>query len=147
MKISTKTRYGTRALLDLALNTNGEPVQLKDIARRQELSPSYLEHLFIPLIAAGIIRSTRGAKGGISLARDPDEIKIMQIVEALEGKIALVECLRRSGECSRSGACATQDIWEEMTSAICDILENTTLADLMERQKRKERVLVASYDI
>ena len=147
MKISTKARYGTRALLDLALHRSDEPVQLKDIARREVLSPSYLEHLFIPLIAAGILKSTRGARGGIALTRPASEIKLKEIVEALEGPISLVECLSENSECPRSGACATQDIWEELTEAIGNILENTTLADLVEKQKSKVKIPVTSYQI
>ena len=147
MKISTKARYGTRALLDLALHCSDEPVQLKDIARREVLSPSYLEHLFIPLIVSGILKSTRGARGGVSMARPPGEITLREIVEALEGPISLVECLSENSECPRSGACATQDIWEELTEAIGNILENSTLADLVEKQKSKVKIPVTSYQI
>ncbi len=147
MKISTKARYGTRALLDLALQQTDAPVQLKEIAQRQDLSPSYLEHLFIPLITAGIVKSARGSRGGVTLARSPGDIKLKEIVEALEGPISLVDCLDGSGECARSGRCATQDVWEALTGAIADILDRTTLEDLVERQRRKERAAVTSYDI
>lgn len=147
MKISTKARYGTRALLDLALNANGEIIQLKDIAKRQALSPSYLEHLFIPLIAAGLVKSTRGSRGGVALARPADEIKLREIVEALEGPISLVECLSGTTVCPRSGACATQDIWSELNEAIGDVLTKTTLADLVERQRLKVKVPSMSYEI
>ncbi len=147
MKISTKARYGTRALLDLALNTRDDPLQLKDIAQRQYISPSYLEHLFIPLIAAGIVKSTRGSRGGVTPPRPPKEIKLKEIVEALEGPIVLVECLNNNGDCPRSGICATQDIWGELTQAIGDILENTTLADLVEKQKHKIKITASSYEI
>jgi len=147
MKISTKARYGTRALLDLASNMKGEPIQLKDIAQRQAISPSYLEHLFIPLIAAGIVKSTRGSRGGVALARPARDIKLIEIVEALEGPISLVECLGDNGNCPRSGACATQDIWGELSDAIGNILENVTLADLVEKQKSKVKIPVPSYDI
>jgi Rrf2 family cysteine metabolism transcriptional repressor len=147
MKISTKARYGTRALLDLALNSNRDVMQLKDIARRQTLSPSYLEHLFIPLIAAGLVKSTRGSRGGVALARPANEIRLREIVEALEGPLSLVDCLSGASECPRSGACATQDVWGELNAAIGNILENTTLADLVERQRRKLKVPAVSYDI
>jgi len=147
MKISTKARYGTRALLDLASNTRIEPIQLKGIAQRQEISPSYLEHLFIPLIAAGIVKSTRGSRGGVALTRPAREIKLIEIVEALEGPISLVECITDNGTCPRSGACATQDIWRDLTEAIGGILENTTLADLVEKQKGKMKKPMPSYEI
>lgn len=147
MKISTKARYGTRALMDLVLHHNDEPVQLKDIARREMISPSYLEHIFILLIAAGILKSTRGARGGVSMARPPGEITLREIVETLEGTISLVECLSGTTVCPRSGACATQDIWEELTEAIAGILDNTTLDDLVERQKSKVKIPAVSYQI
>jgi len=147
MKISTKARYGTRALLDLALNSNGDVMQLKDIARRQTVSPSYLEHLFIPLIAAGLVKSTRGSRGGVALARPASEIRLKEIVEALEGPISLVECLSGTSECPRSGACATQDIWSELNEAIGGVLEKTTLADLVESQRLKLKVPSMSYEI
>jgi Rrf2 family transcriptional regulator, cysteine metabolism repressor len=147
MKISTRARYGTRALLDLALNANGAIIQLKDIAARQALSPSYLEHLFIPLIAAGLVKSTRGSRGGVALARPAPEIRLREIVEALEGPTFIVDCLTGSGECPRSGACATQDIWEELNEAIGGILDKTTLADLVERQRLKVKGPQMSYDI
>jgi Rrf2 family cysteine metabolism transcriptional repressor len=147
MKISTKARYGTRALLDLALNANGEVIQLKEIAGRQSLSPSYLEHLFIPLIAAGLVKSTRGSRGGVALARPANEIKLIEIVEALEGPISLVECLSGTTVCPRSGACATQDIWGELNDAIGSVLSKTTLADLMERQRLKVKQPTTTYEI
>jgi Rrf2 family cysteine metabolism transcriptional repressor len=147
MKISTKARYGTRALLDLALHRQEEPVQLKDIARRQALSLSYLEHLFIPLIAAGIVKSTRGAKGGVSLAKPPSEIKLAEIIEALEGPVFLVDCLRDTKSCPRSGQCAAQDFWGELTAALDNVLESKTLEELAEQQKEKEKGIALIYQI
>ena len=138
MKLSTRARYGTRALLDLALQNNQEPVQLRDIARRQDISLSYLEHLITPLIAAGIVRSTRGTRGGIQLARSPREIKLSEVVPLLEGSLALVDCVTNPAACTRSRLCVTRDIWDEMSQAIAGVLETTTLQDLMERQREKE---------
>ncbi|MCR4393680.1 MAG: Rrf2 family transcriptional regulator, partial [Dehalococcoidales bacterium] len=92
MKLSTRTRYGMRALVDLALHGAGETVQLKEIAERQQISLSYLEHLIIPLIAAGFVKSVRGAKGGIKLAKSPDHISLKMIMEVLEGPLAPVDC-------------------------------------------------------
>ena len=147
MKLSTKGRYGTRALLDLALHWGEGPVLLKDIARRQEISPSYLEHLIAPLIAGGIVRSTRGAKGGISLARPPEEIRLSEVVQLLEGSIAPVECVNNPGVCSRSELCVTRDIWTKLKRAMNEVLESTTLQDLVEQQKRKERPEEVMYYI
>jgi Rrf2 family protein len=137
MKLTTRGQYGTRALLDVALHRDEEPILLKDIARRQQISLPYLEHLIAPLIAGGMLRSTRGAKGGVSLARPPDDIKLSQVVRLLEGSMALVQCIDDPKACNRSGSCATRDIWGEMKQAIDGVLESTTLQDLAERQKKK----------
>ena len=139
MKLSTKSRYASRALLDLALRKEQEPVLLKDIAQRQQLSLQYLEHLITPLLAAGILLSTRGPKGGVSLGRPPDEVKLSEVIQLLEGSIAPVECVNNPDICSRSETCVTRDVWGEMKEAINSVLESTTLMDLVERQKNKEQ--------
>jgi len=138
MKLSTRARYGTRALLDLALHQDEAVVLLKDIARRQEFSLSYLEHLITPLIAAGIIRSTRGARGGVSLLKHPREIRLSEVIQLLEGSTAPVECVNHPEICHRSELCVTRNIWGEMKRAMDGVLETTTLQDLVERQRQKE---------
>jgi Rrf2 family protein len=138
MKISTRGRYATRALLDLALQSSEGTVLLKDIARRQEISLSYLEHIITPLIAGGIIRSTRGARGGVSLLKHPQEIRLSEVIQLLEGSTAPVECVNHPKTCPRSHLCVTRDIWGEIKEAIDGILEITTLQDLVERQRLKE---------
>ena len=147
MKLSTRTRYGMRALMDLTLHSTGHPVQLKDIAERQQISLSYLEHLVIPLIAAGLIKSTRGAHGGIMLAKPPQEIRLKTILEILEGPLAPVDCLKDAHSCPRSGTCATQDIWGEMKAAMENILDSRTLSDLASSQKVKEKQSAGMYYI
>ena len=137
MKLSTRTRYGTRALLELALREGVGPVFLKDIARKQQISLAYLEHLITPLISGGIIRSTKGPKGGITLARKPEEIKLSEITLLLEGSVAPVECVDHPEMCKRSDLCVTREIWSEMKTAMDGVLESTTLQDLVERQKKK----------
>ena len=137
MKLSTRGRYGTRALLELALHQGEGPVLLKDISRRQQIPLQYLEHLITPLIAAGIVLSTRGPRGGVSLAKPPEEIRLSEVIQLLEGSIAPVECINNPGVCSRSELCATRDIWGEMKKAMNGVLESTTLQDLVERQRRK----------
>ena len=147
MKLSTKGRYATRALLDLALHEGEAPVLLKDIAQRQQISLPYLEHLITPLIAGGIVWSTRGARGGVSLARPPEQVKLSEVIQLLEGSIAPVECVNNPGVCSRSKLCVTRDIWCELKKAMNGVLESTTLQDLVERQKRKERPEKVMYYI
>jgi Rrf2 family cysteine metabolism transcriptional repressor len=139
MKISTKARYGIRALLDLSLHGNGDLVPLKDIAQRQQISMTYLEHLVAPLISAGIIRSVRGSKGGIVLARSPAQIRLSDIIRILEGSTAPVECVDNPQACQRSDGCVTRDIWSEMKNAVDGVLESITLENLAERQKAKEQ--------
>jgi Rrf2 family protein len=147
MKLSTRTRYGTRALLELALHKGEGPVLLKDIAKQQQISLSYLEHLVAPLIAGGIIRSAKGPRGGISLARKPEEIKLSEITRLLEGPMAPVECVTNPEVCKRSGACAARDVWGRLKEAIDSVLESTTLKDLAEDQKKKGRPESGMYYI
>ncbi len=147
MKLSTRGQYGTRALLDLALRSGERPVPLKDIARRQQISLRYLEHLMTPLIAGGMVRSTRGPKGGVLLARPPEEIELSEVIRLLEGSIALVECINNPEVCDRFEFCVTRDLWAELGKAMNGILESTNLQDLVERQKRKERPETAMYYI
>ena len=147
MKLSTRGRYGTRMLLDLALHQGGDPVPLKDIAKREGISLLYLEHLVTPLIAAGIIRSTRGARGGVSLVKSPQEMKISEVVELLEGSIAPVDCVDDPKACSRSELCVTRDVWVELKKAMDGVLESTTLQDLVEKHQGKERRSEAMYYI
>ena len=139
MKLSTRGRYGTRALLELALHQGEEPVLLKDIAHKQQISLSYLEHLISPLLTGGIIRSTRGTGGGISLARPPGEIKLSEVIQLLEGSIAPVNCLNDPEVCTRSQFCVTRDVWEELKKAMDGVLESKTLQDLVVGQKKKEQ--------
>ena len=147
MKLSTRARYGMRALVDLTLRNNNKPVQLKDIAECQEISLAYLEHLVIPLVSAGIIKSTRGVHGGIELAKSPEEIKLLDILEALEGPLAPVHCLKDKKSCARSSSCATRDVWDDMKKAMEKVLKASTLLDLAERQRGKERQPETMYYI
>ncbi len=147
MKLSTKGRYGTRALLDLAIHRADEPVALKDIAERQQISLPYLEHLIGPLIAGGIVRSVKGPKGGISLAKTPDEIKLSEIIQLLEGSTAPAECVDNPTICPRSELCVTRDVWGEMKKAMNVVLESTTLQSLVERQRGKKALTESMYYI
>jgi len=147
MKLSTRGRYATRALLDLALHRGGGPTLLKDIAQRQQISVRYLEHLITPLIAGGILRSTRGARGGVWLTKSPEEIRLSEVIQLVEGPLSVVECINNPEICSRSAFCVTRDVWDELKKVMNEVLESTTLQDLVERQKQKEQVVTAMYHI
>ncbi len=138
MKISTKGRYGTRALVELALRETNEPVLLRDIAQKQDISLAYLEHVISPLIAGGILRSTKGPKGGISLNRKPAEIKLSDVIRLLEGSVAPADCVDNPSVCDRADSCATRDIWCELKQALDKILNSTTIQDLADKQGSKE---------
>ena len=147
MKLSTRTRYGTRALLELALHRGEEPVHLKDIAKRQQISLPYLEHLIAPLIAGGMIRSIKGPRGGVLLAKPPEEIKLSEAIQLLEGSLALAECVNDPRICERSEFCVTRDIWSELKMVMDGVLESITLQDLVKRHRIKEQPESAMYYI
>ena len=136
MKLSTRSRYGTRLLLDMAQHYNQGPIQIGDIARRQEISVKYLEQIVIPLKRAHFIDTVRGPKGGHVLARPPAEITLAEIVALLEESVSLVECTERAEICGRADTCATRLIWKELAQAMFDILNSITLADLVEKARR-----------
>jgi Rrf2 family transcriptional regulator, cysteine metabolism repressor len=147
VRLSTRGLYGTRALLDIAFHYDGAPIPLRDVARRQEISVQYLEQLVSPLVKAGILSSVRGAAGGMRLAKPPEEIKLSQVIGILEGSIAPAKCVDDPKACSRSDFCVTRDVWAQMKKAAVQVLESTTLQDLVERQKEKEKKGTPMYYI
>ncbi len=147
MKLSNRGQYGTRLLLDLALHQERGPVLLRDIAGRQQIPLPYLKQLVAPLVSGGLLRSTRGAKGGLLLAKSPEQIRLREVVQLLEGPIAPVECVNDPAVCERARTCAPRDIWIELQKAIEGVLEANTLRDLMERQREKEEPVGAMYNI
>lgn len=147
MRLSTKGRYGTRFMLDLALHYGKGPVILKDVAERQEISEKYLGHLVSPLKAAGLISSSRGAHGGYILSRPPQAITLGEIIRAVEGNLALVECVSAPSVCHRVSFCVTRDIWNEMHNKMMEILESATLQDMVQRHKQKQKSQPLVYNI
>ena len=135
MKISTRGRYGTRMMLDLAAHHDQGPTPLREIAKRQDLSVKYLEQLIIPLKAAGYIRSVRGARGGYTLARKPDKISVGQIIKVLEGGLSLVDCVEDPKVCEREKNCPTRDIWLRMSERLMEELSSLTLSDVLDGKK------------
>ena len=138
MKLSTRSRYGTRLMLDMAQHYREGPLQLGDIAKRQEVSLKYLEQIIIPLKKARYIESVRGRKGGHILAKPPEEITVGEIVALLEEISGLVKCDKDTTVCERADICPTRLLWKEAYEAMFDRLEAITLADLVERAEDME---------
>ena len=137
MKLSTRSRYGTRMVLDLAKRFNEGPVRIRDIAEREGISVKYLEQLVIPLKQANFIKSIRGPKGGHMLARSPEEITVGDVVKALEGGVSFTVCVENPDKCERSPECLTRDIWEAASKAMYDKLDSMTLAGLVSQKNRE----------
>ncbi|NLM34929.1 MAG: Rrf2 family transcriptional regulator [Clostridiales bacterium] len=138
MKLSTKGRYGVKAMVDLALNYGNEPISIKSIAERQGISEYYLEQLFAPLRKAGIINSIRGAQGGYILSRSPKEITVAEIIQVLEGPIEISDCIE-GVQCSNEDYCATRLLWEKIKKSIDSVLETTTLNDIVEDYNKMQK--------
>jgi len=132
MKLSTKGRYGVRAMFDLVLHQGDGPIPLRSIAERQDISEHYLEQLIAVLRKAGIVNSVRGAHGGYLLARDPQEITIGDIIRSLEGPIAPADCVSEEvkDECGNSPDCVVKMIWKKVKDSIDEVLDSITLEDL-----------------
>ncbi len=139
MKISTRGRYSTRLLLQLALNYGKGPTLLKDISKIQDISQKYLNQLIMPLKVAGLVSSTRGAHGGYLLGRPPEDIKVSEIITAMEGSINLVECINNPGICKRYEHCVAREIWEEVSKKCQAVLDSYTLKDLVQRHYQKQQ--------
>ncbi len=135
MKLSTRTRYGMRAVLELAENYGKGPLQLKIIAQRQEISVKYLEQLMTVLKSAGLVRSIRGSKGGYALVKAPEQIKLGDIFHCLEGPVVTVECVEDESYCVRTNDCVARQIWAEVQKAIMDVLQSITLQNLVDRAR------------
>jgi Rrf2 family cysteine metabolism transcriptional repressor len=136
MKLSTRTRYGMRALLELALAHKAGPMQIKVIAERQNISNKYLEQLVAMLKTAGLVRSIRGPHGGYVLSKEPKEIKLVDVFKTLEGSTLTVECVEDEQICNNHSDCITRRLWMEINQAIIGVLESKTLGDLVEMSEK-----------
>ncbi len=138
MKLSTRGRYGLRAMFDLAMNQSQGPVPLNEIAGRQNISESYLEQLFAIMRKAGLVKSVRGAYGGYLLGAPSDKIYIGQILRTLEGNIAPADCVSNEDapECLDADACVTRMIWEKIRDSINQVVDSITLEDMVRQQKK-----------
>ena len=135
MKLFTRTRYGMRAIIELAQHEGKRPLQLKAIADRQDISVKYLEQLMSTLRSAGFVRSVRGSKGGYILARPADEVKLSEVFRCLEGPVSTTECIEDADCCERSADCVARELWMEVEAAIQGVLSSMTLADMVKKAK------------
>ncbi len=132
MKISTKGRYALRLMLDIAQHRDGNPVRVKDVAARQDISLKYLEQIVALLVRAGCLKSIRGPQGGYRLTRQPGEYTVGSILRVTEGSLAPVECLdSEENDCLRADNCTTLRLWKELDQAIRDVVDKYTLEDLL----------------
>jgi Rrf2 family transcriptional regulator, cysteine metabolism repressor len=137
MKLSTKGRYGTRAMIDIALYRDSGATLLKDISARQGISLKYLDHILSSLRKAGLVKNVRGKGGGYSLTRPASRITLCEIIEAVEGSLAPVECVDDPEYCKKTCTCSARDVWVKVRQSIEDVLRNTTLQSLIESQEKK----------
>jgi len=139
MKISTKGRYAVRAMLELAMNYGRGPVLMSAIAENQEISRKYLHAILTSLKSAGIVNSVRGVGGGFLLAKPPSKIRLLDVLEILEGPLVPVHCVEDSKSCHRAKRCSARQVWQEVAKAVKNTLKKITLEDLlaMERGKKK----------
>ncbi len=140
MKLTTKARYGVRLVLDIANNCSEGPVCLKDISKRQNISEKYLWQLVSRLQKAGYLNSVRGAGGGYVLAKQPEEITLLNVVEVLEGKVLLVECVANDKYCEMTNVCTVNEVWQEVSKKMSDCLDAINFKELMARYKAKKTV-------
>ena len=138
MKLSTRTRYAMRAVLELAENYGNGPLQTRVIAKNQDISVKYLEQIMAALKSVGLIRSQRGAKGGYILANPPEKVKLSDVFDVFEGPVVTVECVNNEKYCGKSGNCIARQVWAEVQRAVRNVLQGTTLQDVIEKSKENK---------
>jgi Rrf2 family transcriptional regulator, cysteine metabolism repressor len=136
MELSTKGRYATRSMLEIALRDGDAPVRLEDISRSQRLSQKYLSRLMAAMAAAGLVTSRRGQNGGYTLAKSPSDIRILDILLAVEGPVRPAPCLDDSSGCRESDVCAARHVWEKVRDGVTDVLSEVTLKDLADKHRK-----------
>ena len=134
-------------MLELACHYGEGPIELREIAKREDISLKYLEQVIVPLRTAGLVKSARGSKGGYALAKHPSEIYLNDLVETLDGPLNLIECLKDPKVCQKVPSCITRDIWQEVSEAIDGVFRSVTLEDMVNRKKGKEARLPSMYQI
>lgn len=137
MKISTKGRYGLRILIDLAMHDPEKPRMLKDIAESQQISEKYISRLVISLRKAHLIRSVRGVNGGFFLAKLPEKITLLEVLETMEGPISVVDCVRSPEKCHRQMLCPARGIWQNLNDGIRELTAKITLDDILNAYRKQ----------
>ena len=140
MKLSTRSRYGIRAILELALHAGQGPLRIKSISKSQDISVKYLEQILALLKSGGFVRSIRGAKGGYLLAGSADKITLSDVFNCLEGPFISPECLEDNKYCNRAVDCATREVWASVRQSVKNVLDSITLQDLVDRAKSKKNL-------
>ncbi|MCU0608933.1 MAG: Rrf2 family transcriptional regulator [Chitinispirillaceae bacterium] len=135
MKLSTKSRYGLRAILEIARSHGQKPSQRKDIAKKEDISSSYLENILLLLRNSKILATMRGIHGGYILTRPPSEITVYDVIRALEGPITIVDCVGNPGKCDESTGCTSRVVWCAVADAIRTTLEGITLQNMLDKEK------------
>ncbi|MBO4618761.1 MAG: Rrf2 family transcriptional regulator [Victivallales bacterium] len=132
IKISAKTRYGLRILLDLAIHGNGTQRAVKDIAQSQQISEKFISLLAVKLHRGGLIKTVRGMHGGLTLVKQPSNIRLLDVVELMEGPLNILDCLTASPQCDRVGQCTVRQIWDGINQKFIDALAEVSLQDVID---------------
>jgi Rrf2 family protein len=140
MKLSTKARYGTRLMVDLAAGYGRGPIVLKSISAEQVLSKKYLEQITQKLRSNGLVKTVRGVKGGYFLSRPPAEITLLEVVEAIDGPLELVRCVGEDRVCPRAATCVTRDVWSDLVDGLKVQLGSISLEELVRKSAQKAQV-------
>lgn len=140
MKFSTRSKYGLNAMVELALRHGGAPASIKDISESQQIPEAYLEQLFMPLKKAGLVSASRGAQGGYTLAGEPKDISVGQIIRTLDGPMAPTDCLDEGGgRCERGNECPGRIIWEKVYKSLNDVIDSLSLQDILEEYEQRNK--------
>lgn len=147
MKLSTKSRYATRILILMAGQPGEVSFRKVDIAKGEGIPPDYVAQILLTLKRAGLVNSQRGAQGGFTLAKDPETITILDVIEATEGPVSLVDCANRASPCKRSGVCVTKTIWEGAGKLLRDYFNGITIGELADRVRKTKKHESPSFQI
>ena len=146
MKITAKTRYALRIVLDIAIGNNGNgpdaggamerPRTIRQISKSQGISEKFISRIVVALRRAGLVRTVRGVQGGLMLARPEDTISLLDVMQATEGPVALIACLAHPRSCKRNGRCGAESVWRDVNNALVESLRGISLADVARRQRQ-----------